>query len=123
MYYHIISYHIISYHIISYHIISYHIISYLTEEDFIADFKTLPLSSVYGMSDPEDKLHIMNSLFKECIGRHVPLKRIKITRPPAPWLKDPDIVKAKAERDLLQKNAPKKRMMMNCKSFVTSGTD
>ena len=79
------------------------------EEDFIADFKTLPLSSVYGVSDPEDKIHIMNSLIKECIDRNAPLKRTKITRPPAPWLKDPDIVKAKAERNLLQKNAPKNK--------------
>ena len=62
---------------------------------------------MYGISDPEDKLHIMNSLIKECIDRHAPLKRTKITRPSAPWLKDPDIVKAKAKRDLLQKNAPK----------------
>ena len=38
-----------------------------------------------------------------------PLKPIKITRPPAPWLKDPDVLKTKTEHDLLQKSAPKNK--------------
>ena len=29
-----------------------------------------------------------NKLFLSCIERHAPLKRIKITRPQAPWMKD-----------------------------------
>ena len=43
------------------------------------------------MEDPEDKLDIFNNLVAECIGRYGPLKRIKCTRPPAPWLKSLDI--------------------------------
>eukprot|EP00795_Rhopilema_esculentum_P015042 gene15042-6204_t len=84
------------------------------EADFLAEFKRLPFSTVYGISDPEDKLHILNNLIEEYIDRHAPLKRTKIT---PPWLKDPDIVKAKAERDLLQKTARKSKNHDECQKF------
>ena len=51
------------------------------------------------MEDPEDKLDIFNALVTECIDRHTPLKRIKCTRPPAPWLKSLDIQQHKSERN------------------------
>ena len=60
---------------------------------------------IYGITDPEDKLHFLNQLIKQCIDRQALLKRTKITRPPAPWLKDPVIAKLKAERDILPKSA------------------
>ena len=43
------------------------------------------------MEDQEDKLDIFNNLVTECIDQHAPLKPIKCTRPPAPWLKSLDI--------------------------------
>ena len=43
------------------------------------------------MEDPEDSLDIFDNLVTECIDRHAPLKRIKCTRTPAPWLKSLDI--------------------------------
>ena len=64
---------------------------------------------VYGITDPEDKLHFLNQLIKQCIDRHASLKRRKITRPPAPWLKDPVITVLKVERDILQKSARTKK--------------
>ena len=51
------------------------------------------------MEDPEDKLDIFNALVTECIDRHAPLKRIKCTRPPAPWLKSLDIQQLKSGRN------------------------
>ena len=51
------------------------------------------------MEDPEDKLDIFNSLVTECIDRHAPIKRIKCTRPPAPWLKSLDIQQLISERN------------------------
>ena len=42
------------------------------------------------MEDSKDKLDIFHVL-TECIDRHAPIKRIKCTRPPAPWLKSLDI--------------------------------
>ncbi|XP_057296305.1 uncharacterized protein LOC130625270 [Hydractinia symbiolongicarpus] len=56
--------------------------------DYVTDFSQLPLSVVYSSESADDKLDIFNELISSCIERHAPLKRIKVTRPPAPWLKD-----------------------------------
>lgn len=56
--------------------------------DYVTDFSQLPLSVVYSSESADDKLDILNELISSCIERHAPLKRIKVTRPPAPWLKD-----------------------------------
>ena len=67
--------------------------------DFKADFQKLPFSTVYAMEDREDKLDIFKTLVAECIDRHLPLKRIKCTRPPAPWLKGLHIQQHISERN------------------------
>ena len=59
--------------------------------DFKAHFQKLPFSTVFAIKDLEDKSDIFNNLVAECIDRLAPLKRIKCTRPPAPWLKRLDI--------------------------------
>ena len=51
------------------------------------------------MEYPEDKLDTFNNLVAECIDRHAPLKRIKCTRPQAPWLKSLDIEQLISERN------------------------
>ena len=51
------------------------------------------------MEDPENKLDIFNTLVTECIHRHAPLKRIKCTRAPVPWLNCLDIQQLKSERN------------------------
>ena len=47
-------------------------------------------------------VHAMNTLMRECINRHAPLRRVKVTRPPAPWLKSDEIRKLQSERDVLR---------------------
>ena len=44
------------------------------------------------VDEPEDKLEIFNALITQYLEDHAVLKRIKITRAPAPWMKDLDIV-------------------------------
>ena len=63
----------------------------LDEKAFVSVFEELPLSLIYSTDDPELQLHILNTLLRECIDRHAPLRRNKITRPPAPWMKEIDI--------------------------------
>lgn len=41
----------------------------------------------------------------ECIERHAPLKRTKITRPLAPWLHDEEIKNLQSQRDVLRYEA------------------
>ena len=71
------------------------------ESSFIEDFKTLPFAASFGVSDPDEKLEILSSLSKECIDRHALSELTKVTRPPAPWLKDPAIAELKEQRDRL----------------------
>ena len=58
----------------------------LNENEFVKDCVRLPLSVIYGLDSPDDMVQGFNTLFGEYIERHAPLKRMKVTRPPAPWM-------------------------------------
>ncbi len=60
------------------------------------------------MESPDDMVGILNSLVSECIDRHAPLRKVKVTRPPAPWMNQPEIQELKTKRDRLRKEAHKK---------------
>ena len=51
----------------------------------------LPFEIVYAFDELNDKIATFNRLISECLNRHAPLKRTKVTRSPAPWLNDPSI--------------------------------
>ena len=57
-------------------------------EWFISDFSQLPFSLVYSVEDPSEKLDVVNSLIGSCLEKHAPLTQIRVTRPPAAWMKD-----------------------------------
>ena len=73
----------------------------LDMEAFAKDFEALPLSLVYYTADPEAQVDMLSSLITECIDRHAPLRRTKVTRPPAPWMKELDIQQLQRERHTL----------------------
>ena len=72
---------------------------------YILDFKQLPTSLVYAFDEPDDKISVLNKLVNQCISEHATIKRTKFTRPPASWLKDPEISKAKNVLDNLRTNS------------------
>ena len=74
---------------------------------FIEDVSSLPFSLVYTFTDPEDKLETLNTLLLECIERHAPLKTVKVTRPPAPWMNDETIRNLQADTHQLRYGAHK----------------
>ena len=63
----------------------------LDMKNYIDEFKQLPLNIVYGFDDPDDQLNALCSLITGCINDHAPLRKVKLTRPPAPWMNDPKI--------------------------------
>ena len=63
----------------------------LNIKNYIADFHSLPLSIVYAFDNASDKISVLNSLITDCIDKHAPLRKVKITRPPSPWMKDLNI--------------------------------
>ena len=64
---------------------------YFDEQEFFSDFDTLPLNVVYSSDDPEERLEYFNSMFNECLERHAPLQRVRVTRPPGSWMEDSQI--------------------------------
>ena len=67
--------------------------------NFKEDFSTLPLSVISYSDDPDEQVETMNTLISECLERHAPLRKVRITRPPAPWMKDPLIEELQKKRD------------------------
>ena len=65
-----------------------------SEDVFKEDFSTLPLSVIYYSDDPDEQLESLNTLISECLERH-----IRVTRPPAPWMKDPLTEELQKKRD------------------------
>ena len=62
---------------------------------FIEDVKGLQISAVYGVDDPEEQFEMFNTMLLGCLNTHAPLRRVKRTCPPAPWLQDQTIHSAK----------------------------
>ncbi len=60
-------------------------------ESFVTDFSQLP--------------DIFNKLILGCLDNHAPLIRIRVTRPPAPWMKDLNIRSWQSQRDVYRYNA------------------
>ena len=71
------------------------------EKVFIEGITMLPLNLVYSTDDADDKLE-SDIMFKSCLDKHAPLRRMKITRPPAPWLNADDIRQLQTERNKLR---------------------
>ena len=69
---------------------------------YILDFKQLPTSLVYAFEKPDDKISVLNKLVNQCMSKHALVKRTKVTRFPALWLKDPEISKARNVLDNLR---------------------
>ena len=74
---------------------------------FLEDVAQLPLSLVYSSNDPDEQLEILNSLLTECIERHAPLRRYRMTRLPAPWMNCEEIRDLQSKRNKLRYEAHK----------------
>ena len=61
-------------------------------KEYYTDFSTLPFSTVSSFGNPDDELAMLNKLILDSVDRHAPQKRTKFTRPPAPWMKQLDII-------------------------------
>ena len=55
------------------------------------NFSQIPISVFDTFDDPNDQLYMLNELNLSCINQHAPLRRVKLTCPPAPWMADLNI--------------------------------
>ena len=76
-------------------------------EKYISDVSTLPFSIINTFEDPNDQLETLNNLLLSAINKNAPLKRVKLTRPPDPWMKDLHIIVLQEKRDQLRYEAQK----------------
>ena len=70
--------------------------------EYVKDFAELPFIIIYGVQCSDEKHSILNDLLLGCIERHAPTKKIKVTRPSAPWLHDLDMIKLKQAKKKLR---------------------
>ena len=80
----------------------------LDEVAFEEEFSSLPLNVIYGLESPDDMFDSISALIKECIVRHVPLRRVNVTRLPAPWIQSVEIRQLQNERDRYELKLVKK---------------
>ena len=64
---------------------------------YVSDFQQLPLNLVYAFDETDDQVTILNKLILDCIEKHAPIKRVRLTRPVAPWIKDESIANLKRQ--------------------------
>ena len=74
----------------------------LNMNDYVADFKLLQTSLVFGFDNPSDQIAVLNKLITDCIADHAPIKKVKFTRPLPPWMKGPELVTAKKHLEHLR---------------------
>ena len=70
--------------------------------NYISGFKKLPTNLVCTFDEPDDQIDVLNNRINQCISDHARTKKVKSTRPPAPWMKDPEIVIAKKHLENLR---------------------
>ena len=87
------------------------------EQKFIEDFSKLPLNLIYSTDDIDEKLNLFNSTFPSCLDIHAPLRKIRVTRPPAPWLKSDDIQQPQMQRNDLRYQAHQTKSEDNWKKL------
>ena len=76
-------------------------------EKYISDVSTRPFSSISILEDPNNQLDTFNHLLLSAVNENVPLKRVKLTRPLAPWMKNLRISVLQKQRDQLRYEAHK----------------
>ena len=64
---------------------------------YVSDFRELPLNLVYAFDEPDDQVTMLHKLVLDYIEKHAPIKRVRLTRSVARWIKDKSIVNLKTQ--------------------------
>ena len=78
---------------------------YFNPNAYKSDFQTLPLNLVYSFDNPDDQISVLNKLICDCINDLAPLRKVKLTRPPAPWMNDPRTIYLQKKTEMLRNHS------------------
>ena len=68
------------------------LMKYFDQQHYKETFAILPFTASFALNNPEDQLGILNDFTIKHLEKHAPMKRIQVTRQPASWMRDIDIV-------------------------------
>ena len=77
----------------------------------------MPFSLIYSTNETNEMVEILSNLAQKCIDRHPPIKRTKVTCPPAPSLKDIGILSLRKQRNKLRYKANQEKTNEDWESF------
>ena len=70
-------------------------------EKYISDVSTLPFAIINTFVNANDQLDTFNNPLLSAINENAPQKRVKLARPPDPWMKDLHIIVLQKQCDHL----------------------
>ena len=86
-------------------------------ENYVTDFQQLPLNLVYSSDEPDDQVSVMNKLITDYLNIHALLKRVKLTRPIAPWKHHPKIIEFQKELTSQRETYHNHETLINHKNY------
>ena len=89
----------------------------LVMENYVTDFQQLPPNLVYSFDNPDDQVAMVKKLITDCINIRAPLKRVKLTRPIAPWMHDLKIIELQKELASQQETYRSHETSINHKNY------
>jgi hypothetical protein len=95
-------------------------------KDYLHDISQIEFHQIYEHCQPESMLITLNSLLRTVIDKHLPLKVIKVTKPPAPWMTDDlkrMIIKKHKLYNKYKKNAQLKEQFTVINKLVKGATE
>ena len=57
-------------------------------QHYTETFASFPFTAIFALNDPQDQLGILNNLIIKHLEEHALMKRIRVTRQSARWMKD-----------------------------------
>lgn len=83
---------------------------------FYSDLHNVPWHSIYYMTDIDEKVDFLTFQLKSLFELHVPLRTVRVTKPPAPWL-TPALKLLMGERDKALLNYKKNNTPENLENY------
>lgn len=66
--------------------VQYRDFKYFNEQSFVQDLNMVDWDYIYSLSDVDDMLNFFNENVMQLFDNHAPLRKVRVSKPPAPWM-------------------------------------